>query len=333
MSPTPAQLLRATALALALLLAAPAAAAAAPPPAAAAPFPALALEVARDKGAAKCPDAAALQKRVVGRLARNPFEAGASRKVQVSFAKKKKVFSARLVIDPPPGSAKVGARDLISAKACDELADAVAIAIALTLGPELDAPLVARPRRPLDPTSGTARVVRREGPDEAKPAKPKLRWYLHAGLGAGFGLTPGPSMVARVGAGAGIAGWRATLSLVGDFLGRKDVDGVRVEGTIVAGELELCRDLHPVELCAVLLAGDSAFSGDGLTTPEPSSVGWVSLGPRVNVIWASNPSVALLFTADLDFPFVRTRFRVEDEVVWRTPVAAGTFTLGARIPL
>lgn len=330
-SPMPSPILCALAFAAcALALPAPAALAAAPPPIEAVPLTVLSLEVTRDRGSARCPDAVAIAGRVGARLSRNPFVAAAERKVRVAFAKKTKVYSARLAIDPPPGRPDAAARELISARSCDELADAVAIAIALTIGPELNAPLIARPRRPLDPTSVT-KVVRRAGPDVAAP--PRLRGHLSAGVGAGFGLSPGASLLSRLGVGVNVSGWRATIFFLSAFLGAKDLDGASVEGTLLAGELELCRDVHPLELCAVGAAGSSAFSGSGITAPAPGSVAWVSLGPRVNLRWFSSRSVALLLTAELDFPLVRARLRVDDELVWRTPVVAGAITLGARFPL
>jgi len=105
----------------------------------------------RGEGAGTCPDGPTLAARVSERLGRNPFSETGSQSIEGSVAVREGRLQAELRVRDAGGVAR-GSRELGSAGSdCVELADAVVLAVALTIDPNaaLGGPPAAKPSAPV----------------------------------------------------------------------------------------------------------------------------------------------------------------------------------------
>jgi hypothetical protein len=94
------------------------------------------LTVERATGAEPCADEPTLRSSVRERLGYNPFSDGATHSVVLRFQRQNRGYSARLLV-ASPGRARPAQRRLTSrARACTNLSDAVALAMAIAIDPD-----------------------------------------------------------------------------------------------------------------------------------------------------------------------------------------------------
>jgi hypothetical protein len=130
------------------------------------------LSVERAAGAEPCADEAILRASVRERLGYDPFSDRATHSILLQFQRQNRGYSARLLV-ASPGRARPAQRRLTSrARACTNLSDAVALAMAIAIDPDAVArTTVSAPR------SGAASVL-----VGAPSADPVRRWEQRASV-------------------------------------------------------------------------------------------------------------------------------------------------------
>jgi hypothetical protein len=309
--------------------------------------PARAAELAA-QGPVECPDAAELTFRVeraIGMpIARTPplrfsvvFEAAGS-------------YTARLAVerrDPPARSARV-----LGARACKELGDAVAVAIALALGSEQRLGSVAAEPAPLEaarvdgaaperPTSGIADAADGAAAPEADSA-PTFVPALAVTLVGDAGSLPGVGL--GVGLGAELRGPRVALLAGATVLFDRHVALPAASGPepgadmrLMLGSLSACTvpfgtsSSNPAAwLCAGWELGRLEAIGTGIREPRRAGALWSA--PRVDVglsVNAGTAPVRLFTQLTAAAPLNRDDFYLRDwGTVHRPPVVTGRLALG-----
>jgi hypothetical protein len=262
----------------------------------------------RGEGAGTCPDGPALAGRVAGRLGRNPFAETASQSIEGSVARVGDRLKAELYVRDAAGVAQ-GARQLSTiATDCVELADAVVLAVALTIDPNaaLAEPVTSPagealtqpspdPPRPSAPAP-VAACPKTECPASAPcpprscpPALPGAHAALSARGALAVGVLPGVAPGAAVSGELGNQRARATLGML--FLPESRTDsgvaGFGLTAGMVGGalawplargvELAVFGELEVGAIHAVVHEGEPVRPGD-----QP----WFALGagPRLAVV-------------------------------------------------
>jgi hypothetical protein len=110
------------------------------------------LELVRAEGAGSCPSAEAIQREVVTRLGRNPFEHGGERGIEIVLERSEPVWRAKLFLRVDanePDAVRVIESEALE---CGELGKSVALAVALAIAPELEPEVTpAAPPAPVCP--------------------------------------------------------------------------------------------------------------------------------------------------------------------------------------
>jgi hypothetical protein len=284
---------------------------------------------ARGEGSGTCPDGSTLAARVAERLGRNPFSESAAQSIEGNVSRGADGFHAELFVRDGSGVA-LGNRELSSAGAdCKELADAVVLAVVLTIDPNaalggttappaaVTAVPTAEPPRLAEPPAIGACPPQRCPPSEPcpdKPCPPAPRSANAAVAGRGVlsvgilpGVAPGAAVFgemgsARVRASLGMAylpesktasgayGFGLTTASIGAVLAWSLGEGLELSAL---GELELGA-IH-----AIVYDLEPVNPGD-----EP----WVAAaaGPRLGV-WILSP-LRFELGASVLIPFIRPSF-------------------------
>lgn len=318
-------------------------------------------------GAESCPSARALSERVVARLGRDPFAANATRFLEGTSQRQGDTFSAVLSVRDADGTL-LGTRDLSStAPTCQPLADAVALALVLTIDPnagmEASEPTGLRPPQPGPSATATPRPMLAPTPVLAPPAggaanlaDPEQPDAAEAGGLAGES-TDGPwqaqlgaraLLAARVLPSAAwgmgwhgelyLASWRVTLE--GMWFPQTRAADRRFGFGLTAAALGLCRPAFAsgslvVLGCGQVMAGAVHVTVRELAPRDVSDQPWVAagFGPRLalSVARCQLEAGALALV-----PLVQRRFRVgglESPVFDNDVVGAlGFVSVGLRVP-
>jgi hypothetical protein len=243
---------------------------------------------ARGDGAGTCPDGSALAARVTERLGRNPFSESALQSIEGNVSRRADGFHAELFVRDGSGVA-LGNRQLSSTGVdCAELADAVVLAVVLTIDPNaalggttappsaiVAAPPVAEAPRVAEPPSLGACPVQRCPPQERcpdKPCPPPPHSANASIIGRGLlavGVLPGVAPGAQVFGELGSKGVRASLGMT--YLPESKTDG----------------GLYGFGLTAASVGAVFAWSlGDGL---ELSALGELEVGAIHAVVYDLEP--------------------------------------------
>lgn len=305
----------------------------------------------RGKGAEECPSAEQLAASVRQRLGRDPFSVDAPRDIEGSVARIDEVWQARLNVLGPDG-AVLGSRDLSTqAPTCSLLADAVTLAIALTIDPS--APLTmpentaAAPPPEAAPAPAPARAEPAPPPVVVAP-QPRAPVDRASSFGLGgsakvgvlFGALPRPAPGGELGVDLRLLR-RLRVALGLAFFGEVLTAGDEFALGLTTASLGACFDVvgRPhvgLDLCGELQGGALHVV---VYAPDPIAPGeraWLAarLGPRLR--WKLAPPVELVLGASAVVPFLRREFHIQqnDEPVFATP-GLGFFAgggLGASIP-
>ena len=286
----------------------------------------------RGKGAEECPGAEQLAAAVRQRLGRDPFASDAPRDIEGSVARVDDYWQARLNVLGSEG-AVLGSRDLSTrAPTCALLADAVTLAIALTIDPSapLTPPENVTPPAPIDPLPSPTAPVAPEPVAEPTPSPvpaptPRERPPAPSTFGIGanakgsilFGSLPRPAPGGELGVDLRLARpVRLTLGLA--FFGEVKTAGDDFAIGLTAASLGACYDVlnNPkvgLDACADLQAGALHVV---VYSPDPTSPGeysWLAarLGPRLR--WRFAPPVELALGGSAVVPFVARDFGVKDQ--------------------
>ncbi len=289
---------------------------------------------------ARCPDEATLRAEVAAALERDPFEAGAARRLSIRWVS---LPDGALAVDVTLNEAGTtrGAQRLVGRRDdCAALHHATALLVTLGLDP-------LRVSEPLPPT-----VVAIAAPSSEPPAAPTSsppapgfsaraettpaaasdddgpRAVWSAGGSLGLGTVPGLSVAGRLRAAARWPGrfeagaaLRATLPSGAPF-----AEG-EVSGSLIGGDLDVCRPLDAFVPCLLVVGGWQPVWGDGFTRDvrgdAPYLAPGLSAGVHLPVLAGFEVRVALELLA----PVTQVRLRVDDRTAWETPAMNGALRL------
>lgn len=304
----------------------------------------------RGKGAEECPGAEQLAQAVRQRLGRDPFASEAARDIEGSVARIDDFWQARLNVLDAHGVV-LGSRDLSAqAPTCALLADAVALAIALTIDPSppLNPPANAITPAPIQPLPAPMATV---SPPPAAPAPapapPRQRAPASSTFGMGasangsilFGGLPRPAAGGELGVDLRLARpFRLALGVA--FYSEARTNRAEFAIGLTAASLGACFDAlnKPkvgLDACAGFQAGALHVV---VYSPDPTSPGerlWLAgrIGPRLR--WRFAPPVELVLGGAAVLPLIRHDFAVEGQPpLFETPAVgfcAGV-GLGTSIP-
>jgi hypothetical protein len=305
--------------------------------------PAGRLSYERGPGADHCPEEAALRRAVAARLGEDPFDSTLSRTFRLAIASDgvRLRGSVELVVD---GVAE-GRRELTAdPDACAELVDAMALAVSLTINPNLvvteappsqpEPPPQAEPEAPLVPV--TLATTNRPPPkDELRPARPRtdsrgpalgvaVGALAHGAVGTGPGVAAGASALVRAGTERfqlGLEGRVDALSRAG--IGRNGT----VHSTLAAAVIAPCARLAPLSGCPLLLVGSLFARSRGVAVERSDRGFFAAAGGRAAV--SAPLARALLLEARVDVLYALTPLTIElDQTpVWRAG-ASGALGVG-----
>jgi hypothetical protein len=306
--------------------------------------PAGRLSYERGPGAEHCPGEEALRGAVAARLGEDPFDPRLSRTFRLVIV----ASGARLrgSVELVTNGIAEGRRELAAPQeACAELLEAMALAVSLTINPDLavaeapvpqkEPPAGAEPedvtRRELTLASIDSRSRRDEIPpshsrrDRRGPAPVFAAGALaHGAIGTGPGVAAGASALVR----AGIP-W-AHLSLEGrvDALSRAGIGRQgTVHSTLVAGVLAPCARFAPLSGCPLLLLGSLFAHSRGVSVERSDSGFFAAAGGRVA---ASAPLGGALFLearADVLYALTPVTIELDQAPVWSAG-ASGALGIG-----
>jgi hypothetical protein len=307
--------------------------------------PAGRLAYERGSGAESCPDEVALRRAVAARLGEDPFGPGVSRTFRLVLGSTGARLrgSVELVTD----GVTEGRRELeADADACPELVEAMALAVSLTINPNLvvdGAPPRSEPEKhdpapapPPSPEVALASPSPSPSPVRDTPSlTPAARAastavtlatgaFAHGAVGTGPGIAAGGSVVVRVGAAwwhVGLEGRVDALSQAG--IGRNGT----VHSTLLAGVLAPCVRLGPASGCPVLLLGSLLARSRGVTTERSDRGFYAAGGGRLAAGAPLGKRLVLEARLDALYPFTPVTIDLDGTPVWRAK-ASGALGVG-----
>ena len=284
------------------------------------------LRYERGPGTEQCSEASALRRAVEGHLGYDPFDDAAGLQIRCQIVVQRGRLIAVVNVSNR-ASGRSGERKLVSANMnCTELADAVALAIAIAIDPLL--PAAIAPLGSTEPLRDEA--AREPAPsDESAPPPPKPIFSMGGGASLSYALQPS----AALGATLAFAARRGPLSLALEAQWRPPSHVTYLSGTVRAQLFSAamlgCGHYGAWNACIVAEAGVMAGSAEGYLRSARDTTSFVATGARI----AWQPSVfpnwsALVYVAGL-VPLVRTTLWVDPQSVWTMPhLAAQAGILG-----
>jgi hypothetical protein len=292
------------------------------------------LVYSRTSDAASCPDEGALRRAVAARVGYDPFFPYAPRTIVASLSRREHAFVATVDLVDENGVSQ-GARELRAQGECGELLDAVALAIAIAIDPEL----LSQPAPPAPPPPSP------EAPAPTAPAPPPppaqvqpppqvasvpeiapqpIALEASAGLLASVNMAPGLAAGLALGAGGR---WRAvSLAVEGaiDAPAGRSSGGGNVSSWLTYAAVVPCAHLGPVFACAVGQAGFMRASGSGIPRTRGDSLAWLAAGGRVGGEVAMSDTVGLRLRADVVADLDPMTLQLQGASAWIAPHVAGS---------
>jgi hypothetical protein len=298
-----------------------------------------------------------LAARVAERLGRNPFSEHATQSIEGSAALSGDRLRAELFVRDAGGVAR-GTRELSAAGAdCVELADAVVLAVVLTIDPNAalsgtPAPPPLAPPPPLSVESSSGPEPAPLGACPASPCPPRERCpnaacpppprFAHASLVArgvlAAGVLPNIAPGAAVFGELGSARARVTLGML--YLPESATDdgvaGFGLTAGAIGGALAwpVARGVELSALAELELGAVHAVVYE-LEPVRPGDRPWVALGAGPRLLIAVFPPLRLELGASLVVPFIRPSFEARgvSEPVFQSSPLAGLGFIGVGLGL
>jgi hypothetical protein len=297
-----------------------------------------------------CPSEDAFRRAVIARLGRDPFVAGAARKIRVRLAQSGATLSAIVRVEEA-GSVR-GERRIDTRSGCDELASGAALAVSIAIDPlaALGPPADSEPEaKPAESSAKPPAPEAKPKPAPAKPAPPKntnltptpnaqkqhefaeQRGFVRAGGRVWVNAVPGVSAGPNVG--VGYQSGFASLALDGIFVLPQDenVAGTRraVSVALLAAELSPCAQLDALRVCALLDAGALLARGQGVDVPSTGAELHLSAGASLGYSFFVG-RFSLTPELNASARLIRTELDLDGTTVWTTPRVLGSlgFELG-----
>jgi hypothetical protein len=303
------------------------------------------LEYLQDEASLRCSSPEALRGSISARLGRDPWDDAAPERLRVQVRREQVRWRATVEWFGASGQRK-GLRELSSEREdCQELIQALELAITLVLDP----PLFHKPRvePPPSPTASPAPIPAPEvqplpppvptpsapsAPDvQVPPVEPPSRApVLAVGLGAraSWGLLPATR--AGLQAEGELRSERFSFSLdVTAWPPRTTpVEPARLRSMLVAAGARACVQVGPFGACPQLSAGLLRLEGVGLANAHTAQAPWLAPGARLFVEWRLPlPRLRVRLLAEGQFVLTRHRFLAGEVELWRPPSIGGSLGL------
>jgi hypothetical protein len=299
------------------------------------PAPLMRLSWVREEAAKSCPDVRSVERTVRERLGRDPFADSAELAAEVWLSRDGAGFVARIQLRGQNGELQ-GERSLRSDGSCDTLADAVALALALSIDP--DAALAPRPAPP-QAAPAEARAQQLARPNQTKPREtaapaPRLpAGSLSASMLGAHGLLPGIALAARL-EGELALGPRFRLFATGAFFPEQSTAGGDFAFGLSTGGLGGCLDFAfgriSVAPCAAIVAGQLHSVVRNGEPTRPGAHLWTAASALARLRVTLLPALFLELSAGAFVPFRAEEFRVmgRSQTVFRQTAVAPVLGLG-----
>lgn len=315
------------------------------------------LDYSRGAGAGHCADAAELERAVSERLGESPFDAGAARAYQVRILEQDGRLVGLVTLLDAHGTPEGLRRFEGTRERCDELVSALALAISITINPDLDVGPGGEPGTTpsaestlaLSAAGASAGVARGVPPppgviparvDSAgsplASAGPGLGFGFgfetHAAVGSGPAPTAGVGLFGRVHAGrfSGAVEWRYDAPV------NRAIGDAFVSSRLAGVSAVPCLHFGPAFGCGVLLVANVSAAAEGVSDGQSASGWFVASGPRlgVGVMFGDDQHFGLEGRLDALLALKTMHFVLNGESVWQAPPVSGTLAAAAvwRIP-
>jgi hypothetical protein len=301
----------------------------------------------RGVGAAGCPEEAAVRAAVAELVGMDPFQAGATRRIDVEIARVRTSLRGRIEVKDGGNELSMEREMRGSVDDCAELASALELAIAIAIDPFVAAaPPHPEPRQePVPepepapaPAPAPAPVRSPEPISRPDPeVSPESSVGLHASVGALGSVGTLPSAAPGFTLQGGVDKGDLSLSLEGRFdpPASAEIGGAgRADVSLLSASIVPCLHFRPLGACALAGIGRLRSEGEGLTTNTRATTTWAGAGGRLEAELALGASIGIRAHLDVVLALTHTRVLVGETPVWETaPVsgAAGIAVVG-RIP-
>ncbi len=291
------------------------------------------LDYRRAANAHFCPEGAALRKAVVTRLGTDPFGAGEEGVIEVHLSRRGTNYRARIVRRSASGELLGERRLAMTSLLCADLIPALALSIALALGP----PKKAAPRRrDLRPREGPLRQPRQEIADTLGPffttrdfTSVPTRLGLEGRIALiGFvGTAPTPA----AGLGLALVARYRAFSLGLELRGHPAIPSPLRQGSLHVSQVDAalmpCWRTGSWGLCLSLVGGFAHAQALGVDAPRTTLTPTFAAGLRVDWRVVRTRKLAVVLFAEGTAAVLRTRLFVGPEEVWSRPPVSAVFGL------
>jgi len=284
-----------------------------------------------------CPDEETLRHAVAARVGYDPFFAWARRTVVVNVVRRRQEFVATVnLIDEQ--SIAHGARELRTGGECRELLDAVALAIAIAIDPQI----LAHPPEssaPVPPPPPPSTVIAAPPPVAAPPASPVERGpspppsaaptAFEASIGLVASSGDAPNMAAGLSAGGAVRWAPVSVGLEGRVdapATESATGGGQVSSQLVVVAVVPCRSFGPFAACAVVQGGAMRAWSNGVPDRRTAWTESWEVGGRAGVFVPVATNLFLRVRTDILGNLHRASLELRGTGVW--PAAPVTSCIG-----
>ncbi|HTB77270.1 MAG TPA: hypothetical protein VK762_28695 [Polyangiaceae bacterium] len=310
------------------------------------------LVYSRAPGAESCPDEAMLRRSVAARVGYDPFFPWAKRTVVANLARRSRDFVAIVSLVDEQGVAH-GDRELRTSGDCAELLDAMALAIAIAIDPEiLTRPAPSSPLADGSEPSGVAHGVvgepvappaavtpsvfvspaRPDVPTSSQPPPATRPANFEATLGALVSSGSAPDLAAGLSAGAQVRWRHVSVGVEGQVeapASRSVQGGGDVSAWPVLGAIVPCAYFGAFLACAVAQGGALRVSSGGVPDQRATWTALWQAGARAGVLIPVGEKVSLRVRSDLLVNLDRARLGLRGAPVWTAPSLDGSLGIDA----
>ena len=275
------------------------------------------------EGAGDCPSRHGLLAAVAERLGYQPFVDKAEEEVRVQLRAEGSFYSADIMLLGADGRPRAERTVAASVAGCDQMIDALALAISLALDPDAIG-RVQRPRRaPEGPATRATRLayeMHRGAPSLAPEAHVSQNaqgsWHAGARLAVTWGQTPSVSPLIEVTAEYHDAWWAVRAALGATLPMERDYEGDAYRGSRVSVSASGCGSVAWFQGCLFMSAGVLHLSGSGFVNARSVVLPCVGAGARAMVSLALSKRTSLAFHTEVEIPMIQAEARVADVLLW-----------------
>lgn len=270
----------------------------------------------RGAGSEAC-DETKLRQAVASRLGYDPFVAKAPVRVVVRLGGSGPLSAQVSILRP---NAPLAERTLTGNADCNDLTEALALALAVAVDPLVltrPLPLAPVPAQPPAPPAAPPTALRRE---------------LDLAASVALESQPGIAGGLRLGAQVGNGFWSVRLEGYVLLPSRAAiVGGGSVEGLSVGGMVGPCLRVKILSGCLLARGGALRFEGHGLDVTRSGWLGTFAAGTRLGAEWPLESAVAGFAALEAWVPVTQIDLRVGDAIAWNQGPLEGAGLIGVRL--